>query len=212
MQIKHNAKYLPNWILPEDETVKRDAMSATECYAIGVKEAAEHRYKILISDPKQHIYNLDQYTGFANDLKVAYSYMRGSEKLKNDFCISDLQDEEALDEFRFWSYAPLQTIARRVGAKALPGLHAIALVTGDWTHYQGFLNLFLSVWLPEADVIARKYHETPRYISRTAPMYHQILPHMDAMRDKVIEINNSSIMQYPEITKSLIKLSAEDFG
>ena len=211
MQINHNTKYLPIWILPEEETVKRDAVSPTEIYALGIKEAVKYRYKSLINDPKQHIYNLDQQSGFANDLRIAYSYMRESEQLKNDLCTSEFQDMEALDEYRFWTNAPLQYIARRVGERGLPGLHAIALATGDWTYYQEFLNWFLAVWLPKADVIARKYYETPRHISRTMPMYHQILPHMDAMRDKVIKMINCLLIQYPEKTKSLKTLSLDYF-
>ncbi len=203
---------LPDWMIPDQETVERDATSATDSYLIEVREATYHQYKNLIKNPQHHIYNLFGAGGFVDGLKSAYSHFNESERLKAEAFDTNSSVLDCPTEDKFWSNAPLQWVARRVGERALPGLHAIALITQDWKPYQKFLNWFLSEWLPKADETAEKYYRTPRYISRTFPMHHEISPHLDWMRDFTIKTTNDLFYEYPETLKTFNPVSLVDFA
>lgn len=212
--MKNDLKYsaLPKWIAPDNETVNRDARTPHENYLLGVQEAMLYKLPAVKSDPMHHIYNFFGSSHFVSELKNAYETLQSSEHFKSEIKFKRVSNKKMVwDEYLFWSGAPLQSIAYKVGNRVVSGLHAICLITGDWQPHNYFCEWFENEWLPSANADALNYHQTTRAITRTAPFAYLLLPHMDSIRDKLIDLNNEIRSRHPELSSQLSEVTYEDF-
>lgn len=205
-------KTLPVWIARDKDTLKRDKTTPNEHYLLGKQEAILHKLSIVKNNPEHHIYNFFGKSHFVQELKDAYKRLESSEYLKSEIKFKRILNKKMMwDEYWFWSGAPLQYIAYRVGYRVMTGLHAICLITGDWKPHTDFCEWFENEWLPSADADAFIYHQTTRAITRTAPIAHLLLPRMDAIRDKLIDLNNEIKSAHPELFSRLSVATQGDF-
>lgn len=212
--MKNNLKYgaLPKWIAPEKETVIRDAKSPHENYLLGLQEAMLYKLPAVKREPMRHIYNFFGSSHFVEELQNAYERLQSSERLKSEIRFRRVSNKKMVwDEYLFWTGAPLQWIAYRVGYRVLSGMHAICLITGDWQPHKDFREWFENEWLTSANADALNYHQTTRAITRTAPIAYLLLPHMDSIRDKLIDLNNEIRSKHPELCNRLSEVSTQDF-
>lgn len=212
--MKNDLKYsaLPKWIAAEIETVNRDARTPHEHYLLGLQEALLYKLPAVKSDPMHHIYNFFGPNHFVSELKNAYETLQSSEHLKSEIKFKRVSNKKMVwDEYLFWSGAPLQWIAYRVGYRVMSGLHAICLITGEWQPHVDFCNWFEKEWLPGANAATLIYHQTGRAETRTAPILHLLIPHMDAIRDKLIALNNEIRVAHPELSSRLSEVTQADF-
>ena len=212
--MKNDLKYsaLPKWIAPDNETVNRDAKSPHENYLFGLQEAMLYKLPAVKIDPMHHIYNFFGSSHFVSELKNAYETLQSSEHFKSEIKFKRVSNKKMLwDEYLFWSGAPLQSIAYKVGNRVVSGLHAICLITGDWQPHMDFCEWFENEWLPSANADALIYHQTTRAITRTAPTAFLLLPYMDSIRNKLINLNNEIRSKHPELCARLSKVTHEDF-